>query len=75
MIVGATFDPLPITPGDLIFGNYSVVGHPSGTSADVEDTLHFAVRARIQELPLADAAEAYAAMDEGHARYRMVLTV
>ncbi|WP_445168224.1 alcohol dehydrogenase catalytic domain-containing protein [Mycolicibacterium sp. Dal123E01] len=79
VIVGATFDPLPITPGDLIFSNFSVVGHPSGTSADVEDTLHFAVqsgvRARIQELPLAQAAEAYAAMDEGRARYRMVLTM
>jgi alcohol dehydrogenase len=79
VIVGATFDPLPITPGDLIFGNLSVVGHPSGTSADVEDTLHFAVqtgvRARIEERPLAEAAEAYAAMDEGRARYRMVLTM
>ena len=79
VIVGATFDPLPITPGDLIFGNFSIVGHPSGTSADVEDTLHFAVqsgvRARIEERPLAEAAEAYAAMDEGRARYRMVLTM
>ncbi|MCX2934523.1 alcohol dehydrogenase catalytic domain-containing protein [Mycobacterium sp. CVI_P3] len=79
VIIGATFDPLPISPGDLLFGNISVVGHPSGTSADIEDTLHFAVlsgvRARIQERPLAEAAEAYAAMDEGRARYRMVLTM
>ncbi len=79
VIVGASFDPLPITPGDLIFGNFSVVGHPSGTSADVEDTLHFAlqsgVRARIEERPLAEAADAYAAMDAGRARYRMVLTM
>ncbi|WP_099250547.1 alcohol dehydrogenase catalytic domain-containing protein [Mycobacterium sp. shizuoka-1] len=79
VIVGATFDPLPITPGDLLFGNFSVVGHPSGTSADIEDTLHFAVlsgvRARIEERPLGEAAEAYAAMDEGRARYRMVLTM
>ena len=28
----------------------------------------------IEELPLAQAAEAYAAMDSGRARYRMVLT-
>ena len=79
VIVGATFDPLPITPGDLLFGNFSVVGHPSGTSADIEETLHFAVlsgvRARIEERPLGEAAEAYAAMDEGRARYRMVLTM
>ncbi|TGD89242.1 alcohol dehydrogenase [Mycolicibacterium sp. CH28] len=79
VIIGATFDPLPITPGDLLFGNFSVIGHPSGTAADIEDTLHFAVlsgvRARIEERPLAQAAEAYAAMDEGRARYRMVLTM
>jgi len=79
VIIGATFDPLPITPGDLLFGNYSVIGHPSGTSADIEDTMHFAVlsgvRARVEEVSLAQAAEAYAAMDEGRARYRMVLTM
>jgi alcohol dehydrogenase len=79
VIVGVTFDPLPIAPGQLINGGFSVVGHPSGTSRDVEETLHFAVlsgvRARIEERPLAEAAEAYAAMDEGRARYRMVLTV
>jgi alcohol dehydrogenase len=79
VIVGATFDPLPITPGDLIFAARRVSGHPSGTSRDVEETMHFAVlsgvRAWIEERPLAEAAEAYAAMDQGRARYRMVLTV
>jgi alcohol dehydrogenase len=79
VIVGATFDPLPITPGDLIFAARRVSGHPSGTSRDVEETMHFAVqsgvRARIQELPLAQAAEAYDAMEQGRARYRMVLTM
>jgi alcohol dehydrogenase len=33
------------------------------------------VRAWIQERPLTEAAEAYAAMDEGRARYRMILTM
>ena len=79
VVIGATFDPLPISPGDLLNGNLSVIGHPSGSSAAIEDTMGFAVlsgvRARIQELPLARAAEAYAAMVEGRARYRMVLTV
>jgi alcohol dehydrogenase len=77
--VGVTPEPLPISPIDLIDGNLSVTGHPSGTARDVEETMHFAVqsgvRARIQELPLAQAAEAYEAMDTGKARYRMVLTV
>lgn len=56
-----------------------MTGHPSGTARDVEETMHFAVlsgvRARVEEKPLAEAAEAYAAMDEGRARYRMVLTM
>jgi alcohol dehydrogenase len=79
IVVGVTPDPLPISPMQLITPGLSVTGHPSGTARDVEETMQFAVqsgvRARVQELPLAQAAEAYAAMDEGRARYRMVLTV
>lgn len=78
-MVGVTPDPLPVSPLQLITPGVSITGHPSGTARDVEDTMKFAVqsgvRARIQELPLAQAAEAYAAMDTGKARYRMVLTV
>ena len=77
--IGVTPENLPISPLDLINSGLSVTGHPSGTSRDVEETLHFAllsgVRALVEERPLAQAAEAYAAMDEGRARYRMVLTV
>ncbi|MGV0850672.1 alcohol dehydrogenase catalytic domain-containing protein [Mycolicibacterium phlei] len=79
VIIGVTADPLPITPLQLINQGLSVSGHPSGTSRDVEETMRFAVltgvRARIEERPLAEAAEAYAAMEEGRARYRMVLTM
>lgn len=79
VIVGVTPDPLPISPVDLILAGRSVSGHPSGTARDVEETMHFAVqtgvRAQIDEMSLAEAAEAYAAMEEGRARYRMVLTM
>ena len=79
IVVGVTPDPLPVSPLQLITPGVSITGHPSGTARDVEDAMKFAVqsgvRARIQELPLAQAAEAYAAMDTGKARYRMVLTV
>ncbi|MGX9789351.1 alcohol dehydrogenase catalytic domain-containing protein [Mycobacterium sp. MMS18-G62] len=79
VIIGVTADPLPIAPIQLINDALSVTGHPSGTSRDVEETMHFAVlsgvRAVIEERPLAEAADAYAAMDQGRARYRMVLTV
>ncbi|WP_067667774.1 alcohol dehydrogenase catalytic domain-containing protein [Nocardia miyunensis] len=77
--IGVTADPLPISPLQLITPGASVIGHPSGTARDIEDTMHFAVqsgvRARTQELPLARAAEAYADMEQGRARYRMVLTI
>jgi alcohol dehydrogenase len=79
VIVGVTAEPLPISPLQLITPGVSVNGHPAGTSRDVEETMHFAVlsgvRAWIEERPLAEAAEAYAAMGEGRARYRMVLTM
>ena len=76
--VGVTAENLPISPLDIINSGLSVVGHPSGTARDVEETLHFAlltgVRAMVEERPLAQAAEAFEAMDAGRARYRMVLT-
>ncbi|TDH52720.1 alcohol dehydrogenase [Mycobacterium eburneum] len=79
VIIGVTPEPLPISPLQLISPGLSITGHPSGTARDVEETMAFAVlsgvRARIEERPLAQAAEAYAAMDEGRARYRMVLTM
>jgi alcohol dehydrogenase len=79
VIIGITADPLPISPMQLITPGLRVTGHPSGTAREVEETMRFAVqsgvRARIEERPLAEAADAYAAMREGQARYRMVLIV
>jgi alcohol dehydrogenase len=79
VVVGVTPDNLPISPLDLINAGLSVTGHPSGTARDVEETMGFAlqtgVRAVVEERPLAQAAEAYEAMDTGKAHYRMVLTV
>ena len=77
--VGVTAEPLPISPIQLITPGVSVIGHASGTARDVEETMNFAVlsgvRAKIEELPLAKAADAYAAMEQGRARYRMVLDI
>jgi alcohol dehydrogenase len=79
VVVGVTPENLPISPLELITPGLSVTGHPSGTARDVEETMLFAVqtgvRAVVQERPLAEAAEAYEAMDTGKARYRMVLTI
>jgi D-arabinose 1-dehydrogenase-like Zn-dependent alcohol dehydrogenase len=77
--IGVTAEPLPISPLQLITPGVSIVGHPSGTAKDVEDTMHFAVlsgvRTWIEELPLSQAAEGYAALEEGRAHYRTVLTM
>src|SRR5215475_4066081 len=79
MVVGATFDPIEVTPAQLIFGNRIIEGWASGTAADSEDTLRFAeltgVRPMIETYPLERAGEAYARMMSGHAQFRVVLTM
>ena len=79
MVVGATTDPIEVTPVQLIFGRQSLLGWPSGIPADSEDTLRFAemtgVRPMIEKYPLAKAAEAYARMMSGKAEFRVVLTM
>jgi D-arabinose 1-dehydrogenase-like Zn-dependent alcohol dehydrogenase len=77
--IGVTPEPLPISPLQLITPELSIIGHPSGTASEIEDTMQFAVqsgvRAWIEELPLAQAAEGYASLEQGRAHYRTVLTV
>jgi alcohol dehydrogenase len=77
--IGVATEPLPISLVQLITPGISITGHPSGTAHDTEETMHFAVlsgvRAWIEERPLAEAAEGYAAMDRGRPRYRVVLTI
>jgi D-arabinose 1-dehydrogenase-like Zn-dependent alcohol dehydrogenase len=79
MVVGATFDPMEITPIQLISGNRTIQGWAAGTPADTEDTLHFAeltgVRPMIETYPLEEAAEAYERMLSGKAEFRVVLTM
>ena len=79
MVVGATMDPIEVTPVQLIFQRKEVRGWPSGIPTDSEDTLRFAemtgVRPMIEKYPLAKAAEAYARMMSGEAEFRVVLTM
>jgi len=76
--IGATPEPIPVSPLQLIMSSKSVHGHPSGTAREVEETMRFAelagVRAMIETRPLAEADAAYQRMLSGQARYRMVLT-
>jgi len=79
MVVGATTDPIEVTPIQLIFGRRSIQGWASGIPTDSEDTLRFAeltgVRPMIEKYPLAKAGEAYARMMSGKAEFRVVLTM
>jgi len=78
IVVGASPDPIEIPPMALIPGSTGVLGHASGTSKDSEDTLRFSVlqdvRPTIETYPLEEAAEGYARMMSGDARFRVVLT-
>ena len=79
MVIGAAFDPIEVTPVQLITGSRSIQGWASGTTADEDDTLRFAelsgVRPMIETYPLEKAAEAYARMMSGNAQFRVVLTI
>jgi alcohol dehydrogenase, propanol-preferring len=79
VVVGVGFDgSLEVSPAKLIFGSRSIEGARTGSTIDVEDTLSFSVlknvRPMIETVPLVKAADAYARMMRGEARFRMVLT-
>jgi D-arabinose 1-dehydrogenase-like Zn-dependent alcohol dehydrogenase len=78
VVVGASAEPMQIPPFALIPGSTGVVGHASGTSKDSEDAMRFSVltdvHPQIEILPLEQAAEGYARMMSGAARFRVVLT-
>jgi D-arabinose 1-dehydrogenase-like Zn-dependent alcohol dehydrogenase len=79
MVVGATFDPIEVTPIQLISNTRTIQGWAAGTPADSEDTLRFSeltgVRPMIETYPLEKAGEAYARMMSGKAQFRVVLTM
>ena len=79
VIVGASPEPLTITPLQLIGARRSIQGWPSGTAQDSEDTMQFSaltgVRPMIERYPLDRAADAYDQMISGRARFRVVLTM
>lgn len=79
VVIGATFDPIEVTPAQLIIGSRTIQGWAAGTASDSEDTLRFAelsgVRPMIETFPLEKASEAYNRMMSGKAEFRVVLTM
>src|SRR6202140_3352978 len=79
IVVGVPQDPIQLNAFPLVFGGRSIYGSLTGTPIDAEDTLAFSVleniRPMIETVPLEQAAEGYARMMEGKARFRMVLVI
>jgi len=77
IVVGVPQDQIHLNAFPLVFGGRSVYGSLTGTAIDQEDTLAFSVlediRPMIETAPLEQAADAYARMMQGKARFRMVL--
>jgi len=79
IVVGVPQDELRLNAFPLVFGGRSIYGSLTGTPIDGEDTLAFSVleniRPMIETVPLEQAADAYARMMQGKARFRMVLVM
>ncbi len=78
VVLGAAHESIEVPPLLLISGRRKILGWPSGTSADSEDTLAFSARNGVRPMneifPLERAADAYDRMMSGKARFRVVLT-
>jgi uncharacterized zinc-type alcohol dehydrogenase-like protein len=75
--VGAVPEPLQVRPGSLIFGEKSLSGSALGTPAITREMLDFAARHNIEamteEFDFKDINAAFAHLESGKARYRVVL--
>ena len=79
IVVAVPQDSIQLSAFQLVFGGRSIYGSLAGTAIDTEDALAFSVleniRPMIETRPLEQAADAYARMMDGKARFRMVLTM
>jgi propanol-preferring alcohol dehydrogenase len=79
IVVGVPHDDIQLSAFPLVFGGRSIYGSLAGRAIDNEDTLAFSVleniRPMIETVPLEQAAEGYARMMQGKARFRMELQV
>jgi D-arabinose 1-dehydrogenase-like Zn-dependent alcohol dehydrogenase len=79
LVLGIPAEPLQVPVMPLIGGRRAVEGWYAGTAIDAQDTLAFSqlegVRSMNEFFPLERAAEAYAHMMNGKARFRAVLQI
>src|SRR6185369_16240183 len=76
-VVGAVLEPIPIAAFSLILQQKSVSGSPSGSPVAIETMLDFASRHNVapqtEHFPMSNINEAFARLESGKARYRIVL--
>jgi D-arabinose 1-dehydrogenase-like Zn-dependent alcohol dehydrogenase len=74
VVIGASDEPIEVPPILMILGRRSLIGWPTGTSIDSQDTLSFSVLSGVRSMnevfPLERAAEAYDHLDYSP-KYRM----
>jgi uncharacterized zinc-type alcohol dehydrogenase-like protein len=75
--VGAVLEPIPVAAFSLILQQRSVSGSPVGSPALTERMLDFASRHNVapqtEHFPMSNINEAFARLESGKARYRIVL--
>ena len=76
-LVGAVLEPLPLPALDLIFGQKSISGSPTGSPTVIDAMLDFSARHSIapitETFPMSQVNEAMEHLRAGKARYRIVL--
>lgn len=76
-IVGAVPEPIAVPPFSLILQQRSVSGSPTAAPVTIEAMLDFASRHHItpqtEHFPMSNINEAFARLESGKARYRIVL--
>jgi uncharacterized zinc-type alcohol dehydrogenase-like protein len=76
-IVGVVTEPIPVVPWSLIVGERSMSGSPFGSPVATRTMLDFAARHNVvpqtEHFPMSKVHEAFARLESGRARYRIVL--
>jgi alcohol/geraniol dehydrogenase (NADP+) len=76
-VVGAVLEPIPVVAFSLILQQRSVSGSPTGSPVMIQTMLDFASRHKIapqtEHYPMNKINEAFARLESGKARYRIVL--
>jgi alcohol/geraniol dehydrogenase (NADP+) len=78
-VVGAILEPMPISAFDLIMGQKSISGSPTGGPPAISAMLDFAARhniaPQVEHFPLSKVNDAIEHLAAGKVRYRVVLDV